>query len=435
MFPRSLLLVLVLLLDLVVASNQPPDRTTKASGENDGITRSSPSGEGTDFCTGTDCPEGRTEVGEETPEYRQGHGQPFGSHRQPAGEVEVLPYMISPQDFHQHFVTKHRPLLFKGGVKHWPAYTLWDEEYLKLHMGMEQDKDLHPDMKKDVILPTCLRCEEMYSQSFTTQLHTGSGEASSRLHIDTQENLFAVLRGPQTVLLVSPLHSNNVYADEARVLGVSPVDVDFVDMEKYPRVADVQYQRADLEAGDLLYVPQMWWRHVRADSGRQQGVVIRWRSKPADKQTQQQNSQAQQQNSQVQEQTVPERRYSYGQWLAAYELWVQNVSSSSPRLTCHHQNSPMSVYNFETMKQDLDIFNGPELDGDGCLFDDQNPKCPCHYDPCLEDDADPQCIRYVLDYCLYFEDRGCITELPQLLNKLYKTDFEKLSQTKSDYVP
>ncbi|CAH1261579.1 KDM8 [Branchiostoma lanceolatum] len=408
---------------------------------------SSPSSEeGAGFCTRGDCPQGSAVSGEEgTSERRRGHGQPFGSHRQTAGDVAVLPYMISPEDFHQHFVSKHRPLLFKGGAKHWPAYTLWDDDYLKQHFDTEQDgnhnlvKELHPDMKKDVILPTCLRCEEMYSQSFTTRLHTGNGEAGSKLHIDTQESLFAVLRGSQTVLLVSPLHSNDVYADEATVLGVSPVDVDSVDMEKYPRVADVQYQKTALEGGDLLYVPQMWWRQVRADPGSQQALVIRWSSKPANKQTLEHNKQEQEQTPLSQELKTagkPERKYSYGQWLAAYELWVQNVSSSSPRLTCSHQNSPMSLYSFETMKEDLEEFNGPDYwDGERCVFDSENPKCPCFYDPCLEDDATPPCVRYILDYCLDYEDRGCVIELPQLLNKLYKPDFEKLAQIKSGYVP
>ncbi|XP_078590152.1 uncharacterized protein LOC144870229 isoform X1 [Branchiostoma floridae x Branchiostoma japonicum] len=459
----------------------------KVSGgeNNDGNTQSSPSEEGAEFCTKSDCPQGSAVVpgDEETPEQRRGrgHGRPFGSHRDPAGAVTVLPYMISPQDFHQHFVAKHKPLLFKGGAKHWPALTLWDEEYLKQHFDKQQDgnqnkaKELNPDMKKDVMLPTCLRCEEMFSQSFTTQLHTGTGE--DRLHIDTQENLLAVLRGPRTVLLVSPLHSNDVYADEAEVLGVSPVDVNSVDMEKYPRVADVQYQQAELEEGDLLYIPQLWWRQVRADSGRQQAVSIRWSSKPASKQAQETNEQAQEGSKQAQgtkeqaqdtnkqaqeakeqaqetkeqpqeqEQSLlsqelktagnPDRKYSYGQWLAAYELWVQNVSSSIPRLSCTSQNSPMSLYKFETMKEDLEEFNGPDYseEGERCVFDDKNPKCPCFYAPCMEDDATPRCVRYILDYCHGFEDRGCVIELPQLLNKLYKRDFEKLAQIKSDYVP
>ncbi|XP_035684856.1 bifunctional peptidase and arginyl-hydroxylase JMJD5-like isoform X1 [Branchiostoma floridae] len=336
MLPRYfLLVVLAPLLYLKVSGGE----------NNDGNTQSSPSEEGAEFCTKGDCPRGSAVVpgDEETPERRRGrgHGRPFGSHREPAGAVTALPYMISPQDFHQHFVAKHRPLLFKGGAKHWPALTLWDEEYLKQHFNTQQDgnqnkaKELNPDMKKDVMLPTCLRCEEMFSQSFTTQLHTGTGE--DRLHIDTQENLLVVLRGPRTVLLVSPLHSNDVYADEAEVLGVSPVDVNSVDMDKYPRVADVQYQQAELEEGDLLYVPQLWWRQVRPDPGRQQAVSIRWSSKPASKQAQDTNKQAQGTKEQPQEQSLlsqelktagnPDRKYSYGQWLAAHELWVQNVTS------------------------------------------------------------------------------------------------------------
>ena len=53
-----------------------------------------------------------------------------------------------------------------------------------------------------------------------------------------------------------------------------------------------------------------------------------------------------------------------------------------------------------------------------CNFDELNKQSPCHFPTCYEDAESAECIRYILDYCNQWEDRGCVIELPQLLNKV-----------------
>lgn len=48
--------------------------------------------------------------------FQRGHMKPFGSHRPPDYIVEELPYMISPEDFYMNYVSKHKPVVFKGTV-------------------------------------------------------------------------------------------------------------------------------------------------------------------------------------------------------------------------------------------------------------------------------------------------------------------------------
>ena len=74
-----------------------------------------------------------------------------------------------------------------------------------------------------------------------------NGGTASKLHIDTDENLLTVLHGSKDVVLISPKYSQDVYADEARILGVSEVNVSAVDLKKFPRVANVRYLVARLK--------------------------------------------------------------------------------------------------------------------------------------------------------------------------------------------
>ena len=68
-----------------------------------------------------------------------------------------------------------------------------------------------------------------------------------------------------------------------------------------------------------------------------------------------------------------------------------------------------------------------------CNFDRENMKCPCHYGPCQLDDTANRCIRYTLDYCTAFHDRGCAIQLPQLLNKLDRESYATIKTMVSDF--
>lgn len=54
-------------------------------------------------------------------------------------------------------------------------------------------------------------------------------------------------------------------------------------------------------------------------------------------------------------------KYSFGNILAQYESWVQNVSDTAPMLECKDQQKFMSDYQFETDREE----NAPQTLGDG----------------------------------------------------------------------
>ena len=67
-----------------------------------------------------------------------------------------------------------------------------------------------------------------------------------------------------------------------------------------------------------------------------------------------------------------------------------------------------------------------------CDFDRQNKKSPCFFSD--TDPENPQYIRYVLDYCSEFQDRGCVINKPQLLRKLTGKEFQDITfEMKNEY--
>ena len=68
-----------------------------------------------------------------------------------------------------------------------------------------------------------------------------------------------------------------------------------------------------------------------------------------------------------------------------------------------------------------------------CNYDRSNPHSPCHYDVCIKEDENPKCIRYMLDYCAAYHDRGCVIQLPQLLNKRRQDEYQTIRREHSDF--
>ena len=68
-----------------------------------------------------------------------------------------------------------------------------------------------------------------------------------------------------------------------------------------------------------------------------------------------------------------------------------------------------------------------------CDFDRENMKSPCYFKPCQKDDNHFKCLRYLLDYCGEFQDRGCVIQLPHLLNKLDRSEYKELKSMETDF--
>lgn len=89
-------------------------------------------------------------------------------------------------------------------------------------------------------------------------------------HYDASPNLAAVVAGRRRFTLFPPEQVANLYVGPLdRTLAGPPasmVDPDEPDLERYPRFAEAlrHAQVAELGPGDMLFIPAIWWHHVRA---------------------------------------------------------------------------------------------------------------------------------------------------------------------------
>ena len=89
-------------------------------------------------------------------------------------------------------------------------------------------------------------------------------------HYDLSNNVACVVAGRRRFTLFPPDQLPNLYVGplEFTLAGqpISMVRLDAPDLERYPRfpAALAQAQGAELEPGDALFIPYMWWHHVES---------------------------------------------------------------------------------------------------------------------------------------------------------------------------
>ena len=111
----------------------------------------------------------------------------------------------------------------------------------------------------------------------------GQQQAVTSLHKDHYENLYCVVRGSKTFTLIPPCDRPFVtyedypvatqryedgkwrYEDSADGACVSwiPIDPLKPDLERYPNYAHCRPLEVTVEAGEMLYLPAMWFHHVQ----------------------------------------------------------------------------------------------------------------------------------------------------------------------------
>lgn len=89
-------------------------------------------------------------------------------------------------------------------------------------------------------------------------------------HYDLSDNIACVVAGRRRFTLFPPEQTRNLYVGpfENTMAGqpASMVDVEDPDLERYPRFAEALRHAlvADLEPGDAIFIPTLWWHNVRA---------------------------------------------------------------------------------------------------------------------------------------------------------------------------
>lgn len=106
-------------------------------------------------------------------------------------------------------------------------------------------------------------------------------------HFDLPDNLACIAAGRRRFTLFPPEQLPNLYIGPFDLTpagqAISLVDFARPDLEKYPKFAAAMEQAhvAELEAGDALFVPSMWWHHVEAQDSFNVLVNYWWRQSPS----------------------------------------------------------------------------------------------------------------------------------------------------------
>ena len=181
-------------------------------------------------------------------------------------------------EFLEKHVDPEQPLLIKGLANDWPARARWTRDRLRADLHGHPDvKDRgvfflsrKPVLEQDIVMPEFLEAilasDQVMPDSIAWRFWVNNRNNRTEFHYDTNaENVITVqvkgrkewvLVSPETPLPCYPFTNFGLLRDEAQLL------------------KGKHYYKFDLEEGDLLYVPPLWYH--RAVAKEEENININW---------------------------------------------------------------------------------------------------------------------------------------------------------------
>lgn len=187
------------------------------------------------------------------------------------GGTQPVKIHVSP-DRHMNFLDKnfvYRTLPFDELVKRsarsvQEEYFLCETElYYLRSLGADSRKQPaniqveFPELAKDVVLPKFFPDEAFFS----SVLRVASPQLCLWTHYDVMDNFLIQVRGRKRAVLFHPNDLEYLYmkGDKSQVL-----DIDNPDLERYPDFLKATRYEATLDAGDILFIPALWFHNMTA---------------------------------------------------------------------------------------------------------------------------------------------------------------------------
>jgi len=238
----------------------------------------------------------------------------------PAGHVEVHEELPSPADFHKWTEGDGKPVLFRGVAKRMPAFSKWTDDYLREKHGSVKMDQVETEKREtrtaypvedwnlakfldeytkreiystattpvgladEVFLLPLINCGGFNRRLSATVTWFSSGGTKSVIHSDAQQNLHCMFAGQKDWIFWHPSSGVNtpemgwIHAEkeaktdpafkDAYGTYVGKIDVDNVDLDKFPGWDQMTWWNMTLNAGDCAFVPSKWFHYVEAPPGR-----------------------------------------------------------------------------------------------------------------------------------------------------------------------
>ena len=220
--------------------------------------------------------------------------------------IERIP-ALPLAEFEQRYVRTSTPVILTGMMADWPARRLWSFDYFadkfgscrvtagKTRGGVVEMSDADgipqveiefgqyvqmvregrancyvlspvseeiPALLDDVVPPSAY----VNARFHATRLWVSADQTCSPLHRDWPENLYGQVFGRKRFLLVPRDQTARVYSRPfySGVPNFSRLDAEQPDYERFPKFRDVPRAVIEVNAGEFLYIPRMWWHQVRS---------------------------------------------------------------------------------------------------------------------------------------------------------------------------
>lgn len=212
---------------------------------------------------------------------------------------------ISAKDFQKYYVKPQKPVVIETITHDWPAYEKWNFEYIKKVAG-EQIVPLYNNDPVDYTKKVNEPVARMKMSEYVDLLHQGptdlriflfnlmskvpqlqndymmpdldlnlfksmpmlffGGEGSNvfmHYDIDLANILHFHFAGKKRCIIISPEQTKYMYKIPHSVICREDIDFDHPDFDKWPALKNLQPMSADLQHGEMLYMPEGWWHYMK----------------------------------------------------------------------------------------------------------------------------------------------------------------------------
>lgn len=213
---------------------------------------------------------------------------------------------VSINEFYDTYVKPGKPVVITGLVKDWPALKLWDMDYFADNFGevkaevyrlkgdqcvvnTEQGSVTEPIPLRECIGPIKANMLDggwaiassvdlfpaKLKQDYTAPSYCADGRflrsvafigprgSVSPLHQDLPENIYVMIKGKKRITLFSPWDSVYPNSRLSKLPNHSQINAEAPDYDRFPKLAQAQPYVVELEAGETLFIPSLWWHHLR----------------------------------------------------------------------------------------------------------------------------------------------------------------------------